>query len=135
MRGRLPQVTAMRYTDVRVDPENLRVSVQEATGAWREAPLLSHGTMEQIYLLLRIALTRYLVQPGEISPLLLDDVTVQSDAERTQAMLETLLSMSEERQIVLFSQEGEVLDWARANLNGPRHKLILLDPPVAGRSC
>jgi uncharacterized protein YhaN len=130
IRNWLPRVTAGRYADVRVDPKNLRLSVQEATGVWREAALLSHGTTEQIYLLLRIALAQYLIQPKEVTPLVLDDVTVQSDADRTMAILDTLLGLSEDRQIVLFSQEEEVLAWARANLRGSRHRLTLLAPLI-----
>jgi uncharacterized protein YhaN len=49
-------------------------------------------------------------------PLVLDDVTVQSDPERTRAILELLHGLSTERQIVLFTQEPEVVQWATENL-------------------
>lgn len=124
---RLPNVTAGRYWDVRVDPENLAVQVCGANGRFREATALSHGTAEQIYLLLRVALAERLTTPGEICPLLLDDVTVHSDSERTKAILECLQSISRERQVILFSQQTEVLDWARANLTGPNDAVVELD--------
>jgi DNA repair exonuclease SbcCD ATPase subunit len=115
----LPSVTNGRYDDVRVDPDTLKVSVREAGGEWRNAALLSHGTAEQIYLLLRVALAKHLAKQEEACPLILDDVTVQCDSERTRAALDLLHQISKERQVILFSQEDEVLAWADARLQGP----------------
>ena len=58
----LPRVTGGRYTDCRVDPEKLAVEVATANGRWQRAELLSHGTAEQVYLLLRLALARHLAK-------------------------------------------------------------------------
>ena len=124
----LPKITAGRYQDARVDPENLVIKVKEKSGQWRQATQLSHGTAEQIYLLLRVALVKYLTQPKETCPLILDDVTVQSDSTRTRAILDTLLALSRERQVILFSQEDEVVEWAEENLREPDHGIIRLDP-------
>jgi uncharacterized protein YhaN len=125
----LPLATAGRYVDVRIDPATLEVQALERDGDWRSAIALSHGTAEQIYLLLRIALARTLVSTGETSPLLLDDVTVQSDSERTRAILELLHRESAERQVILFSQQDEVLAWARGRLIEPRDRVIGLPGP------
>ena len=124
----LPKITEGRYRDARVDPQNLVIKVKERSGQWREATQLSHGTAEQIYLLLRVALVKYLTQPEETCPLILDDATVQSDSNRTRAILDTLLALSEERQVILFSQEDEVLEWAEENLHDPAHSTIRLNP-------
>ncbi len=102
----------------------------------RDAALLSHGTAEQVYLLLRIALADQLTRPGELSPLILDDPTPHFDTERTLAVLDLLLQVSEERQVILFSQEPEILAWAERHLTGPdvepgRHRLTVLRGPVA----
>ena len=85
--------------------------------------LLSHGTAEQVYLLLRVALTDQLTRPGEVCPLILDDPTPHFDVERTVAMLDLLLQFAESRQVVLFSQETEVLAWAERHLKEPDHRL------------
>jgi len=103
------------------------VKVCGRSGEWREAARLSHGTAEQVFLLLRVALAEYLTPAGEVCPLILDDVTVHCDAERTAAILEALHSISTERQIILFSQEAEVLEWAQKNLHQPEDLLIRLD--------
>jgi len=123
----LAEVTDGRYTDAIVDPGSLQVNVRCAGGPWRQADLLSVGTAEQIYLLLRIALAEHLTAPGEVCPLLLDDVTVQADAQRTVQILDMLLHQSNNRQIVLFSQEREVAEWARAKLmSEDRHSFLEL---------
>jgi uncharacterized protein YhaN len=111
----LPVVTRGRYSEAGVDPKTLDVSVRSGNGTWRLADQLSYGTAEQIYLLLRIALAEHLVKPGEFSPLILDDVTAQTDPERTVAILETLVELSRDRQIIFFSQESEVFEWANAH--------------------
>jgi len=126
VRQRLPAITAGRYRDVRVDPENFDVQVLAPDGYWRRAALLSHGTAEQIYLLLRVALAQYLTRPGEVCPLILDDVTVHCDRERKDAVLETLHQISQERQVILFSQEEEVLAWAEEHLQGPSDRITVL---------
>jgi len=123
---RLPAITAHRYREVRVDPENLDVQVLAPDGHWRHAALLSHGTAEQIYLLLRVALAEYLTRPGEVCPLILDDVTVHCDRERKAAVLETVHQISKERQVILFSQEEGVLAWAREHLQAPNDRITPL---------
>ena len=76
-----------------------------------------------MYLLLRVALADHLTAPHEVCPLLLDDVTVQSDAARTVAILDLLQQLSRERQIILFSQEDEALIWAREHLEADCDRL------------
>jgi DNA repair protein SbcC/Rad50 len=57
----------------------------------------------------------------------MDDVTVESDAGRKLSILELLKKVSQRRQIILFSQEADVLAWAEANLGDPRNRLIRLE--------
>jgi uncharacterized protein YhaN len=124
----LPDITSGRYEDVRVDSHTLQVQVCDRTGEWRDASRLSHGTAEQIYLLLRLAMVEYLTKPSEVCPLILDDITVQSDASRKERILATLKKVSEKRQVILFTQEEEVLVWARRNLSEPEGRIVELMP-------
>ena len=119
----LPRVTDGRYDDCRIDPESLLVEVRGRNG-WHNAQLLSHGTAEQIYLLLRLALSRHLTKKGEVCPLILDDVVSASDAQRKRVVLETLLAISESTQVVLFTHEDDVRDWAGERLAEPAHRLV-----------
>lgn len=118
----LPHVTDGRYDDCRIDPESLLVEVSGCNG-WHRAQLLSHGTAEQTYLLLRLVLSRHLTKEGEACPLILDDVVSASDAPRKRVVLETLLAISESTQVVLFTHEDDVRDWARERLAEPLGRL------------
>jgi DNA repair protein SbcC/Rad50 len=48
----------------------------------------------------------------------LDDVTVHADATRTLEILDLLATLSNDRQVILFTQEQQVADWARDRLGG-----------------
>ncbi len=126
---RLGQVTGSRYTAASIDPQaNLEVKLQVEDGKWRSASQLSQGTVDQVYLLLRIGLAEALGNTTETAPLFLDDSTVHCDADRTRRFLDLLLQLSDERQIVVFSQEEEVRAWAERRFRGcVRHRLIELD--------
>lgn len=124
---RLPELTRGRYAHVRVDPDSLLVQVSPDGTRWRRADRLSQGTAEQVYLLLRVAMAEHAVTTDETAPLILDDVTVHSDPVRTERLLELLRELSRERQVVLFTQEPDVADWARRHL-GDDDRLVELDP-------
>ncbi|HEX4016038.1 MAG TPA: hypothetical protein VHX15_04815 [Frankiaceae bacterium] len=128
LREWLPRLTEERYVDVRMDPATLAVEVCSISREFRRAQLLSHGTAEQIYLLLRVALAARLTAGHDTCPLLLDDVTVHADPERTHRMLELLHRLSGERQIVLFAHQDQVREWADARFDGERDALIELQP-------
>ena len=89
----LPRVTGGRYTNCRVDPEKLAVEIATTNGRWQRAEVLSHGTAEQVYLLLRLALARHLA--SQSCPLILDDAVAASDSQRKHNLLGTLLAVSE----------------------------------------
>ncbi len=123
----LPRVSGGAYVDASVDPADLSVRVKEArSGRWRSALLLSEGTREQVYLLLRVAMAQQLATTGETAPLLLDEVTVQADAERKQQLLGVLHELSAERQIILFTHDDDVVGWAARVLTGSRDRLVEL---------
>jgi uncharacterized protein YhaN len=120
------RITRGRYDDIRVNPATLELEAHEADGQFRAATVLSHGTTEQLFLLLRLALAQRLATTGEKAPIVLDDITVQSDADRTVAALDLLHELSAEHQVVLFSQEDEVMGWAERRLRPPTDCLIRL---------
>ena len=123
----IPRVTGGRYTDCRVDPEKLAVEVATTNGRWQRAEILSHGTAEQVYLLLRLALARHLA--SQACPLILDDAVAASDSQRKHDLLETLLAVSESTQVILFTHEDDVFAWAQGRLVGGPHKLTELKGP------
>ena len=125
----LPRISAGRYVEAAVNPADLAVQVKAADGGrWREARRLSHGTREQIFLLLRLAMTEQLVTPGEVAPLICDEVTVQSDQVRAVELLDLLHETSAGRQVVLFTHDERALAWAEANLTDAADRLHRLVP-------
>ncbi|WP_425005800.1 AAA family ATPase [Mycolicibacterium sp. S3B2] len=129
MRPWLPRVTNGRYHDVNVDPGDLTMQVTEVTGQVRQADRLSLGTTEQIYLLLRVTLSQVLSGSTETPPLIFDDVTTQSDTTRTVAVMELLHELSSEHQVILFTQEDEVVEWAQQHIDPSRDRIIPLVAP------
>ncbi len=133
LRTWLPDVTGGRYLDANVDPPTLSVTVCGADRDWREADLLSRGTQEQIYLLLRLALVEHLTCPGESAPILLDEVTVHADEARSTALLSLLHRIARTHQVVVFTQEAAVRDWARRTLTPGTDQLLELSSPSPSR--
>ena len=131
MRPWIPKVTKGRYWEVQVDPGNLNVTLVTAAGDRRDARLVSRGTTEQVYLVLRLVLAQVLSADHEMCPVLLDDPTVHADATRKTEILNYLLEASKEHQVIVFSQEQEVLDWARKQPAGAVRLIELADPQPA----
>jgi len=132
LRRWLSEVTQGRYTNARVDPRDLSVQLLGPENEWRDARQLSHGTAEQIYLLLRAVLAERLATTGETCPLILDDVLVQSDRVRKRALLDVIMSISRRRQVILLTQEEEVLQWAQESVIPPNRVVMLPGPTVNG---
>jgi ABC-type lipoprotein export system ATPase subunit len=79
-------------------------------------------------------MAEHLVTTDERAPLLLDEVTAQSDATRKRQLLEVLHQISLDRQVILFSHDDDVTEWAAANLDSARDRLVRLDRAAAARS-
>lgn len=125
------EVTRGRYERVEVDPGDLNVTLVTAAGNRRDARLVSRGTTEQIYLVLRLVLAQVLSAVDETCPVLLDDPTVHADAARKTKILNYLLAASKEHQVIVFSQEQEVLDWAKNQSDGAVRLMELAEPQPA----
>jgi hypothetical protein len=124
----LPIITNGLYTRGAVDPQTLNVRVRSNAGDWRDAVLLSHGTAEQVYLLLRIAMVDHLTAASsESCPLLCDDITAHCDAVRTAAIMDLLHRMSYARQIIVFAQQPSIARWAAKHLDVARDRIETLD--------
>ncbi len=123
----LAKVTAGRYREVMVNPHDLSLHVvlpeRDTPGA---ADLLSLGTQEQIYLLLRVALARLLSENLEPVPLILDDPFVHFDRERMANMLGFLRDLSRENQILLFTKEPFIAEWCRRELGEADYRFVEL---------
>ena len=95
----LSELTQGKYANVLLEPD-MRLSVRE-DARMRPAAAMSCGTADQMYLALRLAMSRLLLPEG--APLILDDALVNFDEDRCKAALELLQTEAQTRQIVLFS--------------------------------
>ena len=79
----------------------------------RSALSLSRGTVEQLYLAVRLALCELTLSGEEKPPLVLDDALVNFDDRRMELALELLQELAQDRQILLFSCHSREAQWAK----------------------
>ncbi|WP_444658239.1 AAA family ATPase [Caproiciproducens sp. R2] len=109
-------VTGGKYQNVIVS-KNFDISVQDAENAVsHEWQYLSSGTIDQAYFALRLAVAELLSEEGPKLPLLLDDVFLQYDDERTGQGLKFLADYAGNgggAQIILFTCHQNIAELAR----------------------
>jgi uncharacterized protein YhaN len=114
---RIARVTDGYYSTTYVDPSTLSVTIKEPEiNRLLSAESLSFGTEEQIYLLLRVELARLMSNLHERIPLLLDAPFTYSDPLRLRRVLNVLLDLSKENQILLFTEDIDIVRWFRSFL-------------------
>jgi len=96
-------ITGGKYRRVKVDPETLQIQVFSAEkGGLVGTSALSHGTVDQLYLVARLSLMRN-IAGGCKPPLLLDDSFVAFDRERLNRAMRLVRAFSKEYQVLLFT--------------------------------
>lgn len=94
------EITSGRYKKLTVD-EKFNIAVEDSdSGKMIEAQNLSNGTIDQLYLGLRIAISEILYKNAFV---ILDDHFIQYDDIRLRESLKYLKKYSETRQVILFS--------------------------------
>ncbi|MFN7133763.1 MAG: hypothetical protein ACK4N5_16925, partial [Myxococcales bacterium] len=127
-------LTGGAYTGLEIDrsgkePALLALS---ANGPARTTTQLSDGTLDQIWLALRLAVARKAAQEGPL-PIVLDDVFVHFDDGRTVAALKLLAELSHELQIIVFTHHDHVVDLARAAVAEALEVVVLARPEAQDR--
>jgi uncharacterized protein YhaN len=79
------------------------IRVISSSGAELEAASLSRGSIEQLYLCLRIGLAETFAERSEALPIILDDVLVNFDPLRAAAVAEVLAETSENHQVLFLT--------------------------------
>lgn len=102
------RITNGKYTDVYLD-ENLHVLVRENDG-YVGIEYLSAGTIEQIYLAVRLSVARFLCR--DKMPLIIDDIFTNYDERRLMNTLDCLKTIDTEQIVLLTSNPhiGDMLD-------------------------
>ncbi len=84
---------------------------------------LSEGTRDQLYLALRLAgLERYIAK-HEPLPLLVDDILITFDDERSTIVLKLLAQLSKQTQVLLFTHHRHVVELAKKATEFQLHTL------------
>lgn len=99
----LEQMTSGRYHSVTM---GIDFSLQAAAGqeeTLHDALWRSDGTMDQLYLALRLAVAEELTPNA---PLILDDVLVRFDDDRMRCAVNLLRELAQNRQVILFTCQG-----------------------------
>jgi DNA repair protein SbcC/Rad50 len=111
LRSRLSLLTGARYVDVNVDTDHFALGL-----LGRERPdmvpldAVSHGTRDQVALLLRLALCEVLGGAGERAPLLLDEPLLTSDPARRDVFIEFLHDLSATHQVLISTADPATIE-------------------------
>ena len=96
-------VTGGRYADVLINRDFSAMTRAQDDSVARNAEYLSAGTMDIMYLAVRLAVCELALPDGEPCPLILDDALVNLDEERLDQAMKLLEEIARERQVILFS--------------------------------
>jgi uncharacterized protein YhaN len=96
-------VTGGRYADVLINRDFSAMTRVSDDAVSRKAEYLSAGTMDIMYLAVRLAVCELALPEGEPCPLILDDALVNLDDERLEQAMKLLGEISKERQVILFT--------------------------------
>lgn len=96
----LGQMTGGRYERLSLNQDFTLLCGAAGEDTLHEALWRSSGTIDQLYLSLRLAVAEVLTPEA---PLILDDALVRFDDERMHSAMEILQEMSRKKQILLFS--------------------------------
>ena len=105
----MSRMTAGRYDQLTLNEDLSLLAAAGQEDTVREVLWRSEGTVDQLYVALRLAVAEELIPDA---PLVLDDAFVRFDDTRLKAALKILQEESERRQVILFtcqSREKEML--------------------------
>ncbi|MHB8431629.1 MAG: AAA family ATPase [Acidimicrobiales bacterium] len=116
----LREVTAGRYEAVGTeeDGDGVQLTVRAADGVERQLGELSTGVGDQLWFSLRLAAIEEAVCHQGALPVVVDDILVNFDDERTLAALHALAELGNSTQVLLFTHHTRVFELARNSL-GP----------------
>jgi uncharacterized protein YhaN len=123
------QLTLEEYSGIDTDNDDKGLPVILATrgsGGSLDVTALSTGARDQLYLALRLAALEHYAIGTRTLPLLLDDLFVHFDDERTRAGLVVLEKMSSKMQVLLFTHHERVADQATDAISNDKLRVQLL---------
>lgn len=99
----MAQMTGGRYTDVLINRDFSALARTATDAVAHESEYLSAGTLDLLYLAVRLAVCELALPEGEPCPLVIDDALVNLDETRQAQALELLAQIAKKRQVILFT--------------------------------
>ena len=96
---------------------------RRADGATVPVEGMSDGSRDQLYLALRLAAMDRYLEEHEPMPLILDDLLVTFDNERTKAILPQLSNLARRTQVFLFTHHEHLVELCRETVGEGQFKL------------
>jgi DNA repair exonuclease SbcCD ATPase subunit len=122
---RLALLTGDHYSEANVDMDHFAIALASADrDQLVSLDLVSHGTRDQVALLLRLALCEVLGDAGESMPLLLDEPLASADPRRGRGLLEFLAQLSATNQVVVTTSDPS-LAAALVSLGDPQSTAVI----------
>jgi len=98
----LSRLSGERYDNIWTPMGERTLCVDSADGNTLRIEHLSGGTREQLFLAIRLAMIEHFSNQGVELPIVLDDILVNFDEQRTRAAIEELMRQTGDNQQVLF---------------------------------
>ncbi len=96
-------LTSHKYNDVRTG-DNLKIMLDNPeTETLIPVSMLSDGTIDQIYLALRVAISETVLKNHESMPFIMDEPFAQYDDERTFNAMKYIGDISKKQQVIIFT--------------------------------
>lgn len=107
-------LTSNKYSDIRAG-ENLSIKLCDPnTEKIVPTGMLSSGTIDQMYLALRIAISETVLKVNETMPFIMDEPFAQYDDERTVNTVRYIHDISKKQQIIVFTCKQREVDLIRS---------------------
>lgn len=105
-------ITDCRYEELKVDENFVLRTTDPYLKDIVPISVLSGGTVDQMYLALRIALVQTIEKKSEKLPLIIDEILSQYDDARSLDTIRLLNEISRERQIIFFTCKSREIEMA-----------------------
>lgn len=114
----LQEVTGGRYVAVGTEEEGngVQLTVRSGDGIEKQLGELSTGVSDQLWFALRLGAVEEAVTHRGALPIVVDDILVNFDDDRTLAALHALAELGHSTQVLLFTHHTRVLELARDSL-------------------
>ena len=126
--GYLSRMTEGEFSGLLQDEDDAGpvLVAQRADGTSLRVRQLSEGTLDQLYLALRLAALDIRRASGVDLPVVLDDILMTSDEKRSGAMLEALADFAHGQQVIVFTHHRHIAELAGQRVPGDRLTLLTL---------